>query len=148
MSRYRVRGKRRRKKTALARLNSLPETPRRDHRRTVLWLLLSGTLFGGLYLAGWRLQSTRFYRVSIAIEIVCYLLLALLVIAYVIVNRGLSRDLPTAQQLSDSMTEEQKAEFIADLTRAHDRARPLVYLIFPLLIVVCFDIFYTLVIAK
>ncbi len=148
MSRYKVKRRPKKPKSIAARMATLPERPERGNRRTALILLSSCIGFLGLYLCAWRLQSTRWYGFSIATEVILYLLLAVLIASFVTVNRGLSRDLPTPDQLPDHMTPAEKQAFIERLRLAHDRARPLAYVIFPLLLIVGFDILYTMFFSK
>lgn len=156
MSRYKIKGRRKKKKTAVARLNDAEKrlnsinqsSDPEKNRKTVLILFLSCITFLGIYLAAWILQDTRYYYFSIAVEVIYYLLLAALILAFVTINRGLSNDIPHPDQLSDELTQEQKQDFIADIKARHARARPLAYVIFPLLFIVGFDIIYTVFIAK
>lgn len=148
MSKYKVKGKRRKKKSVIERYSSLPEVKgTHDRRRTVMLLGLSCVCFGGLYLAAWLLQDTRFYPFSIAVEVLYYVLLVVLLLAFVVVNRGISNDIPTPEQLSDELTETEKQEFIASVKASRQKARPIAYAVFPLLFIVGFDIVYTMFFA-
>ena len=156
MSKYKIKGRRKKKKTAIARLNDMekrldsihPKTDPEKNRKTMMVLFLSCVTFLGIYLAAWILQDTRYYYFSIAVEVIYYLLLAALILAFVTINRGISNDIPRPDQLSDELTQEQKQDFIADIKACRARARPLAYVIFPLLFIVGFDIIYTVFIAK
>lgn len=148
MSKYKVKGKRRKKKSVIERYSSLPEVKAtHDRRRTVMLLGLSCICFGGLYLAAWALQDTRFYPFSIAVEVIYYLLLAVLLIAFVAVNRGISNDIPTPDQLSDELSDAEKQDFIESVKACREKARPIAYAVFPLLFIVGFDIVYTMFFA-
>ena len=52
------------------------------------------------------------------------------ILTYVIYNRGFSRKGVTEDMLPDSMTSEQKAEFIADGEQRLKKSRPLLIVIF------------------
>lgn len=61
--------------------------------------------------------------------------------AYVIYNRAFTRRNLTPDMLPDSMTEGEKAEFIADGERRLEKSKWLLTVIFPLLMTFCIDLF-------
>lgn len=130
------------------RKTTLPEEPTKSeavrNRRTLLCLALSCLLFVGLYFTAFRLRETPYAVFSMVVEIGLYLLLPGLFLAYIIINRGVSNDVPEKAQLADSLSETEKEELIAEIKRRHEKARPLLYFLFPLLFIVGFDIVYTL----
>lgn len=113
-------------------------------KKTLFTLLLSCALFVTLYFTGWHFHDTKFYPFSIAVEIGLYVLLGVLLLAFIMVNRGVSTDIPTPDQLSASMSAAEKEAFIDEISRRRKRARPLLYMIFPLVFIVGFDMVYTL----
>ncbi len=65
---------------------------------------------------------------------------AIVIFTYVIYNRGFSRRGLTPEMLPDTMTEEQKQEFIEDGERRLRRSRPLLMLIFAFSFTFVYDI--------
>ncbi len=65
---------------------------------------------------------------------------AAVILAYVLYNRGFSRRGLTHEMLPDTMTKEQKEEFIADGERRLRRSRPLLMLIFAFAFTFVYDI--------
>ena len=73
------------------------------------------------------LVSTRFAQITL----IAYMTVAAAaILTYVIYNRGFSRKGVTEDMLPDSMTSEQKAEFIADGEQRLKKSRPLLIVIF------------------
>ncbi|MBO5203506.1 MAG: hypothetical protein J6B72_02710 [Clostridia bacterium] len=81
----------------------------------------------------------NFYYFEIVLGI--YMAVATVVIfTYVIYNRGFSRMGLTPEMLPDTMTEEEKAEFIEDGKQRLRKSRPLLILIFAFAFTFIFDI--------
>lgn len=68
-----------------------------------------------------------------------YAALLILISVCIIINRGVSFDVPEPDQLSPDMTEEKKAEYIEKLKIGHRRAKKLLVFIVPLLFTMLFD---------
>ena len=66
--------------------------------------------------------------------------------AYIIYNRGFSRRNVTPEMLPDTMTLEEKTEFIADGERRLEKSKWLITVIFPLMMTFCLDVFYIFVV--
>ena len=66
--------------------------------------------------------------------------------AYIIYNRGFSRRNVTPEMLPDTMTLEEKTEFIADGERRLEKSKWLITVIFPLTMTFCLDVFYIFVV--
>ena len=66
--------------------------------------------------------------------------------AYIIYNRGFSRRNVTPEMLPDTMTLEEKTEFIADGERRLEKSKWLITIIFPLMMTFCLDVFYIFVV--
>ena len=80
----------------------------------------------------------RFYFFNIVL--IAYLVAATVVIlTYVIYNRGFSRKGLTEDMLPDTMTKEEKKEFIEDGERRIKRSRPLLIVIFAFVFTFVFD---------
>ena len=65
---------------------------------------------------------------------------ALLTVAYVVYNRGFSRRGVTADMLPDTMSAQEKCEFIADGERRLKKSKWMLTILFPLLVTFGFDI--------
>ena len=61
--------------------------------------------------------------------------------AYIIYNRGFSRKGVTPDMLPDSMTDAEKAEFIADGERRMEKSKWMLTVIIPLIMTFCLDLF-------
>ena len=61
--------------------------------------------------------------------------------AYIIYNRAFSRKGVTPDMLPDSMTEEEKLEFIADGERRMEKSKWMLTVIMPLVMTFCLDLF-------
>ncbi len=143
MSKYKVKGKRRKKKSIVERYAALPDRPKnKSNPARALALLGAAVILIGVYIAGWIVQDTEYYAFSQWVIMVYYLALPLLLTVFVLLNRGLSNDLPTRDQLADSMTDEEKDAFIQEIKDCRRRSRPLLIPIIPLALIVGFDILF------
>lgn len=141
MSRYKVKGKRRKKKNIVERYAALPEKPKsKSNPARALALLIVAAVLLGVYITGWTLQDTAYFVFTQWVTMIYYLALPLLIVVFVLLNKGISNDIPTREQLSDSMTDEEKDAFIADVKACRRRSRPLLIPIIPLALIVGFDI--------
>jgi len=77
-----------------------------------------------------------------------YASLLVLLVAFVILNRGFDRNSPEMDMLPDSWDDEKKKKYIADDIRRKGIARKLLYLIIPLLFIFAFDILYMALTTK
>ena len=68
-----------------------------------------------------------------------YAALLVLIVVGIVINRGVSFDLPEPEQLSDKMSDEEKHEYIEKLRTGHERAKKLLVVIVPLLFTLLFD---------
>lgn len=71
-----------------------------------------------------------------------YIALAAVGLAYIIYNRGFSRDKLTAADLPLSWSEEKKAEFIAERDERKRKSKWLLTILFPLCLTIFFDVMY------
>ena len=73
------------------------------------------------------------YRSHLILSLTVYGYIAItgiLSIIFIILNRGVSNDVPTKEQLNDEMTDEEKEKFIEDLIQSRKKAKKvLVYLV-------------------
>jgi uncharacterized membrane protein len=70
------------------------------------------------------------------------LLAAVLFVTYFAMNRGLM-SIPTKDRLSDSMTEEEKDEFLAEVKATKKRTEPILYLFIAVLLTILCDSLYS-----
>lgn len=120
------------------RKNDLAVTDKSD-KKPFNWMLLT-VLVGNtvIFFAVYRLaiQTTVFPFV-----LGLYLTLAaVLTVAYVVYNRGFSRRGVTADMLPDTMSAQEKCEFIADGERRMKKSKWMLTILFPLLVTFGFDI--------
>ena len=115
-----------------------------QNRKTLLCLAASCIFFVGLYFAAFHFRDTNYAAFSMVAEAVLYLLLPGLFLAYVIINRGISNDVPEKDQLTDELSEAEKEALIEEIKRRHAKAKPLLYFLFPLVFIVGFDVVYTI----
>lgn len=102
-----------------------PETVKK-HQRYLIILLFNSIIFIGVYL---YLNSVEFrptFFIYAAITTVA-------VLAYVIYNRGFSRHGITPEMLPDTMSAEQKVEFLASRDRRMKKSKWLLTIIIPCL---------------
>lgn len=66
----------------------------------------------------------------------------LLVIAILIFNRGISGEIPCAEDLREDWSEEEKQAYIQKLTIGKKYARLLMFFLFPMLLVISIDLIY------
>ncbi len=86
----------------------------------------------------YRFLINRYY---FEVVLIVYMVLATVsTFAYVIYNRGFSRRGLTPEMLPDSMSAEEKAEFIADGERRIKRSRPLLIVVVAFAFTFVFDI--------
>lgn len=67
---------------------------------------------------------------------------AILALAYVIYNRGFSSKNVTPQMLPDTMSDEEKQQFIAEGARRLSASRWVITLLFPLVLAIALDMMY------
>ena len=107
-------------------------------------LLITAVVLVAVYVSALMLQDTVYYRFSAYVTSAYYIALTVLLVAFVFVNKGISNDVPVREQLSDSMTNEEKDDFIREVMECRRRARPLLIPLIPLALIVGFDILYVL----
>lgn len=103
-------------------------------------LVLSCAVFIGLY---FYLISFSFWK----IVVISYVAVAsLLILAYFIINRAFTGNGVTYEMLPDIMTHDEKNEYLADVADRERRSRPLLIVIFPIIITLLIDLFRLFVI--
>ncbi len=81
-----------------------------------------------------------FLRAESMIGTILYLAAAFgLTIAYFLINRGFGQPITDASLLPDEWSAQEKSDYIADVTARHARARKLLYVLFPVVVVLMID---------
>lgn len=76
------------------------------------------------------------------IVVIAYVAVAsILIIAYFIINRAFTGSGVTYEMLPDTMTHDEKEEYLADVAERERRSRPLLMVIFPVVITLLVDLF-------
>lgn len=63
---------------------------------------------------------------------------------FIIINRGMSNDIPTKQQLRDDMTDSEKERFISDLIESKRKAKKILPILIAFVFTLLFDMLYLL----
>ncbi len=71
---------------------------------------------------------------------------SVLIIAYFIINRAFTGSGVTYEMLPDTMTHDEKEDYLADVADREKRSRPMLMIIFPVIITLLIDLFYLFVI--
>lgn len=66
---------------------------------------------------------------------------SVLIIAYFIINRAFTGSGVTYEMLPDTMTHKEKEEYLADVAERERRSRPLLMVIFPVIVTLLIDLF-------
>ncbi len=103
--------------------------------KRALTLVLSTAFALGLY---FYLIRFSFWQVVV----VSYVAIAsVLIIAYFIVNRAFTGSGVTYEMLPDTMTHKEKEEYLEDVAARERRSRPMLMVIFPIVITLMVDLF-------
>lgn len=104
-------------------------------------LLLSTVFAMGLYFFLMNIYSLW------KVVVIAYVAVAsVLIIAYFIINRAFTGSGVTYEMLPDTMTHDEKEEYLADVADREKRSRPLLLIIFPVVITLLVDLFRLFVI--
>lgn len=103
--------------------------------KRLLLLVLFSAISLGLY---FYLINFPFWKVVV----IAYVAVAsILIIAYFIINRAFTGSGVTYEMLPDTMTHDEKEEYLADVAERERRSRPLLMVIFPVVITLLVDLF-------
>lgn len=103
--------------------------------RRALKLVLSTVIAMGIY---FYLSSTALWKVAV----IAYVAIAsVLIVAYFIINRAFTGSGVTYEMLPDTMTHKEKEEYLADVADRERRSRPMLMVIFPVIITLLVDLF-------
>ena len=96
--------------------------------KRALILVLSTVVSMGIY---FFLTSTPLWKVAVLAYIV---IASVLIIAYFIINRAFTGSGVTYEMLPDTMTHKEKEEYLADVADRERRSRPMLMVIFPIIL--------------
>lgn len=114
---------------------SVEEAVKAVNWKRVLTLALTTVVAMGIY---FFLSSTPLWKVAI----IAYIVIAsVLIIAYFIVNRAFTGSGVTYEMLPDTMTRKEKEEYLADVADRERRSRPMLMVIFPVIVTLLVDLF-------
>jgi hypothetical protein len=103
--------------------------------RRALMLAMSTVCAMGFY---FFLSSTSLWKVAV----IAYVAVAsVLIVAYFIVNRAFTGSGVTYEMLPDTMTHKEKEEYLADVVERERKSRPMLMVIFPVIITLLVDLF-------
>ena len=75
-------------------------------------------------------------------------ILTILAAAFILVNGGISSDIPTKEQLKDSLTNKEKEEIIENITQRRKKAKKILVFLIPFIFTLFFDTLYLLLFVK
>ena len=104
--------------------------------KRALILLLSTAFAMGLYFFLMNIYSLWKFVVIAYVAVA-----SILIIAYFIINRAFTGSGVTYEMLPDTMTHDEKEEYLADVADREKRSRPLLLVIFPVIITLLVDLF-------
>lgn len=103
--------------------------------KRALILVLTTVVSMGIY---FFLTSTSLWKVAV----LAYIIIAsVLIIAYFIINRAFTGSGVTYEMLPDTMTHKEKEEYLADVADRERRSRPMLMVIFPIIVTLLVDLF-------
>jgi uncharacterized membrane protein len=103
--------------------------------KRALILALTTIVSMGIY---FFLTSTPLWKVAVLAYIV---IASVLIIAYFIINRAFTGSGVTYEMLPDTMTHKEKEEYLADVADRERRSRPMLMVIFPIIVTLLVDLF-------
>lgn len=114
---------------------SVEEAVKAVNWRRVLTLAITTVATMGLY---FYLSVTPLWKIAV----LAYIAVAsVLIIAYFIVNRAFTGSGVTYEMLPDTMTHNEKEEYLADVADRERRSRPMLMVIFPVIVTLLIDLF-------
>ena len=103
--------------------------------KRALTLAITTIVSMGIY---FFLTSTPLWKVAV----LAYIIIAsVLIIAYFIINRAFTGSGVTYEMLPDTMTHKEKEEYLADVADRERRSRPMLMVIFPIIVTLLVDLF-------
>ena len=103
--------------------------------RRALTLFMSTACAMGFY---FFLSSTDLWKLAV----IAYVAVAsILIIAYFIINRAFTGSGVTYEMLPDTMSHQEKEDYLADVAAREKKTRPMLMVIFPIIITLLVDLF-------
>ena len=139
----------RRKKLTLENENNLRKSFKELNWRLVGKLLLSFTLIFGLYVTLLKIaEINRSFLMQDIVMIVYSSVTTVVLCIFIVLNRGVSRDIPTKEQLNKGWSDSQKTEFIEKYVKSKEKAKKWLIILIPLLFTLLFDMMYLVLFVK
>ena len=114
-----------------------PITP--EAKRLAYLLVVNTLLFIAVYFGSMGINQPI---ISMIVTIVYWVAFAVLLLAYILYNRGFNNKNIHPDSLPPIMTAEEKAEFISDRKRRYENSKWMLVVIVPLLITISLDAIY------
>ena len=139
------------KKKHRKRKSFIPESEAKDALKKSFsefnWNLLGRLAFYfiiifGLYQLGLKLGELYNPIIITAVVVTYVIATTILAAVFIIMNRGVSNDIPTKEQLRDDMSDEEKEKFITDLIESKRKAKKSLLVLIPLIFTLLFDMVY------
>ncbi|MBR5322931.1 MAG: hypothetical protein IKU48_05245 [Clostridia bacterium] len=139
------------KKKHRKRKSFIPESEAKDALKKSFsefnWNLLGRLAFYfiiifGLYQLGLKLGELYNPIIITAVVVTYVIATTILSAVFIIMNRGVSNDIPTKEQLRDDMSDEEKEKFITDLIESKRKAKKILLVLIPLIFTLLFDMVY------
>lgn len=105
-------------------------------------LVLSFVIIFGLYQLCLKLGELYNQLIITAVVLTYVIATTILAAVFIIMNRGVSNDIPTKEQLRDDMSNEEKEKFINDLIESKRKAKKILLVLIPLIFTLLFDMIY------
>ena len=106
-------------------------------------LALYFVLFFGLYQLSIQLCEHNNYTWLYDVVIISYVIAtSVLCVTFVILNKGISNDIPTKEQLRDDWDDAKKEKYITDLIAGKKKAKKLLFILIPLIFTLLYEVMY------
>ena len=117
--------------------------------RLVGKLLLSFTVIFGLYVTLLKVaEINRSFLMQDIVMIVYSSVTTVVLCIFIVLNRGISRDIPTKEQLNSKWSDKEKTEFIEKYVKSKEKAKKWLIILIPLLFTLLFDMMYLILFVK
>ena len=110
-----------------------------EAKRQVYMLVINSILLIVVYFGAMGIEQPI---ISTAVTIAYWAVFAAFLIAYVIYNRAFTRKNVTVEMLPDTMTHDEKQEYVADGKRRLEKSKWMLSVIIPLLVTIALDAIY------
>ncbi len=129
--------------------NNLKKSFKGINWRLVGKLLLSFTVIFGLYVTLLKIaEINRSFLMQDIVMIVYSSVTTVVLCIFIVLNRGVSRDIPTKEQLNKGWSDSQKTEFIEKYVKSKEKAKKWLIILIPLLFTLLFDMMYLVLFVK